>query len=118
MLTKDDLNSIRQLVRETIREEVPPITRKIIKEEVPPIVEAIVERKIKEVVPTMIDEKLATFNKSLMASVNDIVKFHATELKRELQTEMRIEFGKVWEELKFLRATIEVHIQTHNGNNS
>ncbi len=113
MLTKDDLKCIREI----IREEVPPITRKIIQEEVPPIVETIVEAKIKEMVPTMMDERLAVFNKGLMASVNDIVKFHVSELKRELQTEMRIEFGKVWEELKFLRATIEVHIQTHNGNN-
>jgi len=75
MLNKNDLQSMRQL----IKEEVPPIVTKLIKEEVPPIV----RKLIKEEVPPFIKKELKPIKSKLNRvdkKLDTVIKFFDREV--------------------------------------
>jgi len=65
-----------------------------------------------------VDQKIEENNKLLItqvvAGVKVLLEELRTDIRREFHSEVSIELGKVWEELKYLRSILNTHIEMHN----
>ena len=120
MLTKEDLVSIREIVREetslSIDEKVPGIVFDIILDTVPKMIYSAIDERVSQIVDEaiyekispMMDDKIYQSEARMTKLFIDISKIQHDELKTDIESNFKVEIGKIWEELRALKAYNEV----------
>ena len=85
MLTKEDLNAIRQIVNEEVRNEVSVRVKDQIRTEVPPIIEGIVRHEIREnnkLIFRVMTRKIKESERIVVNYIADVEQRHHERLTR------------------------------------
>ena len=75
---------------------------------------SLLDNKLDKKLDEKLDTKLEENNVRFLKQIREEIKFQISEFKREIYTDLRMELGKVWEELRYLRIAIQSHVELHN----